>query len=95
MICYHALLSDERWISGHITHASLLHTTAGAHTTIMAHHNTKYIQMNMKDFSGKRFLQIPELLQSFPTTVRMNLFVWQTKGKRYCKEVDWKMLTSM
>lgn len=51
--------------------------------------------MNMKDFSGKRLLQIPELLQSFPTTVRMNLFVWQTKEKKYFKEVDWKMLTSM
>lgn len=39
----------------------------------------------MKDFSGKRLLQIPELLQSFPTTVRMNLFIWQTKEKNTLK----------
>lgn len=85
IICYHTLLPSEGWISDHVTHPSLLHTTAGAHTAILAHHITKYIQMNMKDFRAKRLLQIPEQLQSSPTTVRMNLFVWQTKGKNTVK----------
>lgn len=47
MICYHTLPSDERWISGDITHPSSSYTTARAYTIVMAHQvqqNAKYIQ---------------------------------------------------